>query len=125
MGRIILDCDLMKFRNSGLYHYCLNLGNYVKGILDQEGQDDIRYYVPPAEAAAFDHPEAGIMERKWHSRYFRPFLKNCDVWHAPFQTGRIIPYYQERIKVLLTIHDLNVLHEDKPASEKSESLNKT
>lgn len=122
--RIILDCDLMKYRNSGLYHYCLNLGNHVKSILDREKKDSIRFYIPSSESGAFAEPDSRIIERKWHTRYFSPFLWNCDIWHAPFQTGRILPS-NRRIKILLTIHDLNVLHEDKPEKEKIASLNKT
>src|SRR5688572_16001551 len=123
--RIILDCDLMRHRNSGLYHYCLNLGTYVRKILDQEHKGEMKFYVPPSEHTAFSDNEACIIERKWHVRYVRPFLLNCDVWHAPFQTGRLIPQPKNRIKILLTIHDLNVLHEDKPQKEKIESLKKT
>jgi len=27
MYKIILDCDLMRYRDSVLYHYCLNIGD--------------------------------------------------------------------------------------------------
>lgn len=125
MARIILDCDLMKHRDSGLYHYCLNLGNYVTKELEKSQGDNLSYYVPAAEAASFNHSENCIVERKWHHRIFRPFLVNCQVWHAPFQSGRIVPMSNNRIKVLLTIHDLNCLHEDKTAKERRLSLQHT
>lgn len=122
MARIILDCDLMKHRDSGLYHYCLNLGNYVARALEKEGNDSISYYVPPAEKKTFDRKQLCITEKKWHHRFFRPFLVNCQVWHAPFQSGRILPSPRSGVKVLLTIHDLNCLHEDKTARERRHSL---
>jgi glycosyltransferase involved in cell wall biosynthesis len=124
MGKIILDCDLMKHRNSGLYQYCLNIGNAVNRLLMQtDSKDKIRYYVPESEAMAFDVPENCIVEKKYH-KAIKPFLWDCDVWHAPFQSGRIIPK-NGRTKVLLTVHDLNCLHEGKPVCEQRKSLDHT
>jgi glycosyltransferase involved in cell wall biosynthesis len=125
MSRIILDCNLMRHRDSGLYHYCLNLGVYVNRALREAGSGAIAYYVPPAESNTFEDTRLCIAERKWHHRFFRPYLWNCDIWHAPFQSGRIVPMHNRRIKVLLTIHDLNCLHEDKTAKERRLSLNHT
>jgi len=126
MYRIILDCDLMRYRDSGLYHYCLNLGTYVKNALNKEQEGRISFYVPAAERDAFGTDAGSIIERKWHQKFLKPFLWDCDIWHAPFQSGRIIvPKKNARVKVLLTIHDLNCLHEDKPAKERQENLQKT
>lgn len=125
MGRIILDCDLMRYRDSGLYHYCLNLGNHVNRHLRKEGGEKILFYVPPAEAAIFEDSKNCIIERKWHHRFLKPFLWNCDIWHAPFQSGRIIPKANSKTKVLLTIHDLNCLYEDKTAKQRRLSLQHT
>jgi glycosyltransferase involved in cell wall biosynthesis len=127
MKKIILDCDLMRYRDSGLYHYCLNLGLQVKKILDREHSEKVLFYVPPGEAAAFGESGSCIKERKWHNKFFRPFLLDCDIWHAPFQSGRVLPEKKKnkRTKVVLTIHDLNCLHEDKPDNERIDSLQKT
>lgn len=125
MNQIILDCDLMRHRNSGLYHYCMNLGNYVHKAL--EGQHTkIKYYVPPAEAKSFDRHENTIVEKRYH-RFWKPFLNNCRVWHAPFQSGRIVPDRRKykNIHVILTIHDLNALHEGKPLEEQRKSIEHT
>jgi glycosyltransferase involved in cell wall biosynthesis len=125
MFKIILDCDLMRYKDSGLYHYCLNLGTYVKRALDREQEGRISFYVPSAEKKSFG-PDAGcIIEKKWHQKFVKPFLWDCDIWHAPFQSGRIVPKNNKQTKILLTIHDLNCLHEDKPDKERVESLQKT
>ena len=126
MYKIILDCDLMRYRDSGLYHYCLNLGTYVKKALDKEQEGRISFYVPSAEKRSFGHDASCIIEKKWHQKLFKPFLWDCDIWHAPFQSGRIIiPHKNQKIKILLTIHDLNCLHENKSGRERTESLQKT
>jgi glycosyltransferase involved in cell wall biosynthesis len=125
MYKIILDCDLMRYKDSGLYHYCLNLGTYVKKALDKEREGRISFFVPSAEKRSFG-PDAGcIIEKKWHQKFVRPFLWDCDIWHAPFQSGRVFPKNNKRSKILLTIHDLNCLHEDKPEKERLDSLQKT
>jgi len=120
MSKIILDCDLMRFRNSGLYHYCLNLGNYVNRALEQRGEELMSFYVPPREKNSFEHKNRTIVEKRIH-RFFRPFLWDCRLWHAPFQSGRIVPT-SPSVKVLLTIHDLNPLHEGKSPEEQKKSL---
>jgi glycosyltransferase involved in cell wall biosynthesis len=128
MKRIILDCDLMRFPDSGLYHYCLNLGLYVNKLLTkQQQQEKIFFYVPPTEAASFGlHTNSNcIKERRWHHKFVKPFLWDCDIWHAPFQSGRVLPKKNGRTKIVLTIHDLNCLHEGKPDKERIESLQHT
>ncbi len=125
MPRVILDCDLMRYRDSGLYHYCLNLGNYVNRQLEKEKGRKISFYVPSAEDDTFEDSNNCIVERKWHHSFLKPFLWNCDIWHAPFQSGRILPSANSKLKILLTIHDLNCLHEDKTAREIRLSLEHT
>ena len=124
MKKIILDCDLMKHRNSGLYYYCLNLGHYVQQLLEGDRNAQISFYVPPAEQASFGKPQNHIVERRDLRNFFKLFLRQCKVWHAPFQSGRILPVKRKHphIKVLLTIHDLNQLHEGKPLEEQQQSL---
>lgn len=93
--------------------------------MDKEQQDKISFYVPGAEKNSFGSDAGCIIEKKWHQKYFKPFLWDCDIWHAPFQSGRVVPAGNRRIKVVLTIHDLNCLHEGKPLKTQKESLQKT
>jgi glycosyltransferase involved in cell wall biosynthesis len=122
--KIILDCDLMKHRDSGLFYYCLNLGKSVRDILLEQGSGRISYYVPESAKDAFGEEAPVIADKRSFWNYFRPFLKGCQVWHAPFQSGRIIPDKKRNpgVRVLLTIHDLNPLHEGKTAEEQRQSL---
>ena len=122
--KIILDCDLMKHPNSGLYHYCLNLGLSVQNLFEEDKTGNIFFYVPPAEVNAFGRSSHCIPERKGLWSFIKPPLRNCDIWHAPFQSGRIVPDKKKypRMKILLTIHDLNPLHEGKSPEEQRRSL---
>lgn len=109
----------MKYPHSGLYHYCLNLGMYVSPLLEKD--ESMQFYVPFSDKNPFGDKRQLIIERKRH-KFFKPFLWNCKVWHAPFQSGRILPKRHHGLKVLLTIHDLNPLHEGKPVEEQRKSL---
>jgi len=122
--KIILDCELMKYPNSGLYHYCLNLGLSVKNLLENKGSGNMSFYVPPSEAKTFGNSAKRIIEKEKFWNFFRPVFQGCNVWHAPFQSGRVIPDKKKHpgIRVLLTIHDLNPLHEGKPVEEQKKSL---
>ncbi len=122
---ILLDCDLMKYPHSGLYHYCLNLGNEVGALLRDDPDFGIKYYVPATARNAFVNPADCIVEKKGViQKWFQPYLRGCSIWHAPFQSGRIIPDKRKYpgLKILLTIHDLNPLHEGKPKEEQARSL---
>jgi glycosyltransferase involved in cell wall biosynthesis len=123
MSRIILDCNLMKYSHSGLYHYCQHLGDYINQLLVEEHQPRMQMYLPPRRKLTLAYEPYHLVEERWH-KFFQPFLRNCRVWHAPFQSGRILPNKKRypAIKVVLTVHDLNVLHEGKPDEVQRESL---
>jgi glycosyltransferase involved in cell wall biosynthesis len=123
MNEIILDCDLMRFPNSGLYYYCQNLGNQLGTILSHHRDERIRMYVPRKAGRPFNRAVHQVTERPWH-RFWQPFMRNCRVWHAPFQSGRIFPDRQkyQNVKILLTIHDLNFLHEERTPEEIKNSI---
>ncbi|AKD56993.1 glycosyltransferase family 4 protein [Spirosoma radiotolerans] len=126
MSHILLDCNLMKYSHSGLYHYCQHLGNHINRLLAAENQPLMQMYLPPRRKLKLDAEPHHLVEERWH-KLFRPFLKDCRVWHAPFQSGRILPDKKRypNIKVVLTIHDLNVLHEGKPKDVQQKSLAQT
>ncbi len=123
MNSIFLDCDLMRFPNSGLYYYCLNLGEEVNKLLANDKDMSITAYVPASEKSTFN--ARVIVEKKWH-RFWKPFLKRNSIWHTPFQSGRmVLKEKNTSIKKLLTIHDLNPLHEGKTLEEQQKSIRHT
>ena len=124
--RIILDCALMAHRNSGLYHYCLNLGREMTALLEDSTEAEMAFYVPKGEKRAFA-PAPVIVEKRGFWKKFNRVPANCRIWHAPFQSGRIFPGKKKPtgLKILLTIHDLNALHEGKSPVDQQESLART
>jgi glycosyltransferase involved in cell wall biosynthesis len=125
--KIILDCDLMRHPHSGLYHYCLNLGLEINKLLEKDGDATLSFFVPPAEKNSFGSNAKTIVERKDLRNFLKSYLWDCDIWHAPFQSGRIIPrrMFKKSPRILLTIHDLNPLHEGQPVEEQKKSIRHT
>lgn len=124
MSSVILDCDLMRFPNSGLFHYCKNLGENIVADSTDGLDAPLTMYVPSTAATAFERSSIRtIVETAWH-KVWKPFLLDCRVWHAPFQSGRMVPNRKlfRHISTVLTIHDLNALHEDKPEEEQLRSV---
>ena len=123
MSAVIMDCDLMRFPNSGLYFYCVNLMECINEELQQQGRELMHVYLPPYEKCPLPPESYYIREKKYH-KFWKPFMRDCRVWHAPFQSGRIFPDKRKHkdTKIVLTVHDLNVLHEGKGAEEQKKSL---
>lgn len=119
MGKIIMDCGPMKHPHTGLYQYCLQLSKHLNQLRLAADQPPIQLYLPPRRRLQLPPHPYHIVEKWWHS-FYQPFLRDCRVWHAPFQLGRIVPdrHRFPRTKVVMTIHDLNVLHEgESPAMQ--------
>ncbi|NEU67885.1 glycosyltransferase family 4 protein [Spirosoma agri] len=113
----------MKFPHSGLYQYCQNLGQHVNERLADMNQPLMKMYLPRRKKLTLPYEPYHLVEHKWH-KFIQPFLFDCRVWHAPFQSGRILPDKSRfpHLRVVLTIHDLNVLHEGKPEPVQRKSL---
>jgi|GEM_PF-4065344 len=39
MRRIVFDCERMKYPDTGLYHYCLNLGKHLEKNMETPGKE--------------------------------------------------------------------------------------
>jgi glycosyltransferase involved in cell wall biosynthesis len=106
MNRIIFDCEPAKTPVSGLYHFCLNLGNALLHHTDT-AKDEFTFYVPPGQPYLFGKNQRYILEKKIH-RVFQGAFQSCDLWHSTIQSAKYRPR-NRRIKMVLTIHDLNFL----------------
>ncbi|TWW01714.1 glycosyltransferase family 4 protein [Chitinophaga pinensis] len=117
MHHILFDCEMMKYANTGLYEYCKQLGH---ALLSNKSEDEkITYYVPSRLKGLFGEEHAYIINSKLHRLIMPPF-SHLDVWHTTFQSTHYRPSNKNTGHVL-TIHDLNYIHE-KRAPEKTASF---
>ncbi|MEO7444378.1 MAG: glycosyltransferase family 1 protein [Ferruginibacter sp.] len=117
----VLDCERMKFPNTGLYHYCLQLGLALKRNL-QEPAERLSLYVRPPVTPEFSQGY-DIIERHPLHKFYMPVPAGKSVWHCTYQGSNYFPF-RKKLPVVLTIHDLNFLYENKTPEKQQKYLGK-
>lgn len=119
---VIFDCERMKYENTGLYHYCLQLGNSL--IRHATADEALTLYCPYQTEKLFDRNCRHLLQTELH-KYRMPNLQRYDVWHATYQDSYYLPFRDKRIRVILTVHDLNFMYDDsKSEAKKSRYLHR-
>ncbi|MBK8520772.1 MAG: glycosyltransferase family 1 protein [Ferruginibacter sp.] len=118
MNKIIFDCERMKYENTGLYHYCLNLGNHLRKFI-QPGSEELAYYSPVETINLFGKNQKHIIQNELH-KFRLPALDKYKIWHATYQDSYYIPFLNTKIKVVLSIHDLNFMYDPLKSEFKKE-----
>lgn len=118
--RLSLDCERMKYTNTGIFEYCHQLGHALK--LGKNSQDEISYYLNPRLRKYFEAGDNFIDQNGFHKFIF-PRQTQTDLWHTTYQLSSYIPR-NKNIKRILTIHDLNFLHEPKGSISTRKYLHK-
>lgn len=118
MARILIDCERMKYPNTGLYTFCHELGN----ALLKEAAEELCFYLPAKLGKHFGPTPDYLWQRSLHKLYL-PHHQQFDVWHSTYQTS---PYktLNTRTRKVLTIHDLNFLHEAKSKAKVGKYMSK-
>ncbi|MEJ7557202.1 MAG: glycosyltransferase family 1 protein [Pedobacter sp.] len=118
--RIALDCERMKYSHTGLFEYCRQLGTALKRLKGQT--DELSFYLNPSLQQHFETGDKFINQNSLQKFIF-PRIDDIDIWHTTYQLSRYIPK-SRKIKRVLTIHDLNFLHEEKSPAKVSKYLRK-
>ena len=106
-AKILIDCERMKYQHTGLYHYCYNLGkNLIENCNSQN--EILQFFLPKKVGPIFGKDEHYIHQKSWH-KLLLPGTSQLNVWHATHQDSDYYPQHK-KVPVVLTIHDLNVLH---------------
>jgi glycosyltransferase involved in cell wall biosynthesis len=116
MKRIIFDCERMKYPYTGLYHYCLNLGKYIEKNIEI-GKEEISFYSPIRQQNWSYHRNNHLTQDPLH-KFLMPPFRGFDIWHSTYQNTHYMPMLNKRINVVLSIHDLNFLYDEKKSAQK-------
>ncbi|MFD1871593.1 glycosyltransferase family 4 protein [Hymenobacter bucti] len=106
--RIILDCEPLKDRNSGFSHFVVPLAHE---LIRQNYRYRLVCYVPPAEVSGLGSRGVRYLPQRSFHKYFNPPSYTYRLWHATSQLSWYVPT-SPFTKVVLTVHDLNFLHEN-------------
>jgi glycosyltransferase involved in cell wall biosynthesis len=118
MHKIIFDCERMKFPDTGLYHYCLNLGMHLEKNINLHNEK-LFFYTPPWEQRWSFHTGNHITQNPLQ-KFILPSLKGYDIWHSTYQNSHYMPLLNRKIKVVLSIHDLNFMYDEKKSVAKKQ-----
>lgn len=118
MRKIVFDCERMKYPDTGLYHYCLNLGKYLEKNISL-GEEELFFYSPGQEQHWSFSPANHITQSPLH-KFMLPPLGSFDIWHATYQSTHYMPLRNRRIKVVLSIHDLNFMYDERKSAAKKQ-----
>ncbi|RYF71744.1 MAG: glycosyltransferase family 1 protein, partial [Cytophagaceae bacterium] len=118
MNQIMFDCERMKYANTGLYYFCLNLGT---ALVQHINQEKLSVFMPSHVPSTFG-PSVPRLPQHSLQKFFMPSVSQYQLWHCTYQNSSYLPLRNRKIKVLLTIHDLNFLYEDKPDRKKAKYL---
>ncbi len=116
--RIIFDCERMKYPDTGLYHYCLNLGKYLEKNIDL-AKEEIFFYSPIGQQDWSLRRSNHLSQGPLH-KFLMPPFPGYDLWHATYQNTHYMPMLNRKIKVVLSIHDLNFLYDQKKSEAKKQ-----
>ena len=116
--RLVFDAERMKYPNTGLHAFCKFLG--VALMQHQELATTV-YQDRDASAVWINKPY--LLERKFWHKWWMPNLNQYQVWHATYQGTNYFPF-SFKGKILLTIHDINFMHENKSDKKKQKYLEK-
>lgn len=118
--KILLDLERLRYPNSGLANVMRNMAN----VFERNQQClDIHYFAPKEQSLDFIPRDKRIIYRKWH-KFFECFSKNFDIIHVSHQGSSFFrKNYKNSIKIL-TLHDLNFLHEDLSHRKKKKLLDR-
>lgn len=125
LPRIAIDLEKLRHINCGLGRFCLHLAQELLRLAP--GRFAPVFFLPPGTDRSF--PEGGfdrIAAIRWKKEvilrplrpFIRPFLPAASIqlWHTTNQLSKYLPL-DDRVPVVLTIHDLTFLHAIPPDAQ--------
>ncbi len=114
MSNILIDFERLKYPNTGLHTFSLNLGLTL--LKRKSSMQELTFYVPAKDEYIFGRNPKYFIQKAWH-KLLTPSFTEFDICHATNQVTKYLPS-SNKPKLILTIHDLNFLIEKKDQVEK-------
>ena len=117
--RIVIDLEKLRHINCGLGRFSMHLGQELLRLAP--GRFEPVFFLRPDTdryfpAGGFDRIAVSSWKKEVFLRPLRPFVRPflppalIDLWHTTNQMSKYLPL-DDRVPVVLTIHDLTFLHE--------------
>jgi glycosyltransferase involved in cell wall biosynthesis len=105
--------------HTGLYHFCNHLINSI-ALHNRTNEYKLSTYAPERQHGLFNKGISVVAQYSLH-KFYQPFLAKYQLFHSTFQGTNYFPFCIKG-KVLLTVHDLNFLYENKPLARQKKYL---
>jgi glycosyltransferase involved in cell wall biosynthesis len=116
---IAIDCERMKYPHTGLYHFCRQLSEAL--IRSKPPDRELCFYT--AATGIFGEEQQYLKQHSYHKFLF-PSTRKFSIWHSTHQDTDYFPSGR-KLKKLLTVHDLNYLHDSRKTEEKKNRFKKS
>ncbi|MBD1364778.1 glycosyltransferase family 4 protein [Mucilaginibacter sp. ZT4R22] len=120
LPRILVAFDSMRYPNTGLFYFGKSLGSAL--LKNNEDRFDLTFFLHPS-TTEFDNVNVQKQYLKKYHKLFYINSSNINLFHFTDQIPRLSP---DKVngKKILTIHDLNQMHEDIGGKAKAAYLQK-
>ena len=108
---ICLDCEPLKDLNSGFSHFVVPLAHELIRQNLAHPRFQLFSYAPPSAVGTLGGAGVRYLTQRSFHKYFNPHSYRLRLWHATSQLSWYVPT-SPFTKVVLTVHDLNFLHEN-------------
>ena len=117
--RVVIDVEKLRHVNCGLGRFCHHLAAGILASRDRRFEPVLflpRRISPPQQEGCVAQIEVRPWRKESFARFYRPLIasfarRRYDLWHVTNQTSKYLPLDPD-VPVVLTIHDLNFLHDD-------------
>ena len=114
----IVDCERMRYPNSGLFKFCEYLG--LSLLEEKELNEEIHFYTPMQKLDFFG-TNAHYLKQSYLHKILFPRLPSNSIWHSTYQDSEYFPY-DNKIPIIMTVHDINFMHSNEKSSFKKKYL---
>lgn len=111
---ILIDMERLRHPNSGLANVFRNIAG---GLEELQTKFEFSYYGSPKTLGSRILSSKIIAYKRWH-KCFETFSKHYDLIHVSYQNSPFFRKKYKHTKKILTLHDLNFLHEHLPAQKR-------
>ncbi|MDY3339254.1 glycosyltransferase family 4 protein [Riemerella anatipestifer] len=119
-NKTLIDLERLRYPNSGIANVFRNLAN---GIQEKSSEIDLKITYYGSEKHIPNNITNTIKWKKWH-KFHEIFSQNFDVIHVSHQLSSYFhKNYKNAIKIV-TLHDLNFLHENLSTKKREKMLRK-
>ncbi len=124
LPRVVIDLEKLRHANCGLGRFCRHLAQGLLELSERPFEpvfflpqripvDTVRHF----QAEGVEHIDVSPWRKEAFAGFYRPLLApfrrtRYALWHVTNQTSKYLPL-DPRVPVVLTVHDLNFLHDDR------------